>query len=398
MITIFARVVDHIKTVRMKWLVLSLLLLGVVASAIFAPLVFATNDKIDSSSRVVTFYYDDKEKTIITKGKTVSDALADAEIEIGNNDKVTPAVKSNLGSGMTVVNVKRARPVTVIDSDGRRSRVVTAETDNATIAKQANMAMKSHDTAKVSSIGDFISDGGIGQQMTIARAKTVNLVLYGQSLSLRTQKATVRDMLKEANIKLSPDDTASINLDTKVSEGMSFQIWRNGIQTIEQTEDVPFETQTVNDATKRTGYSEIQTVGQNGKKTVIYQVNMQNGVEIGRQKISEVITVPAVTQVEIKGTKVELPPGSHEDWMRMAGISSDDFGYVNFLVSRESGWNPNSVNKSSGACGLPQALPCSKLGSNWNDPIHALQWMSSYVNRYGGWKGAYDFWQSHHWY
>ena len=38
------------------------------------------------------------------------------------------------------------------------------------------------------------------------------------------------------------------------------------------------------------------------------------------------------------------------------------------LWNRESGWNANAYNKSSGACGIPQALPCSKI-KNTNAPV-----------------------------
>ena len=86
-------------------------------------------------------------------------------------------------------------------------------------------------------------------------------------------------------------------------------------------------------------------------------------------------------------------------WMRQAGIPSSDWVYADKIVTRESGWNPRAVNRSSGACGLPQAYPCRKLGPNWADPVHALKWQYSYVkSRYGGYKAAYVFWQRHRWY
>lgn len=68
-------------------------------------------------------------------------------------------------------------------------------------------------------------------------------------------------------------------------------------------------------------------------------------------------------------------------------------------MGREASWNPNAVNKSSGACGLAQALPCSKIGDGWNDPVTALKWMNTYVHqRYGGWSQAVSFHDSHNWY
>lgn len=130
--------------------------------------------------------------------------------------------------------------------------------------------------------------------------------------------------------------------------------------------------------------------------------------------VKEVVQLP---KLEVKledptqladSTSVPTPPlpknekavtGNKQDWLRSAGIPEADWQYVDFIVSRESSWNPNAKNASSGACGLAQALPCSKLGPNWNDPVTALKWQHAYVSsRYGGYKQAYAFWQANHWY
>lgn len=73
------------------------------------------------------------------------------------------------------------------------------------------------------------------------------------------------------------------------------------------------------------------------------------------------------------------------------------------LISRESGWNVHATNPSSGAYGLGQALPPSKMasaGSDWRtNPSTQLRWMKSYVDsRYGGACSAWSFWTSHHYY
>ena len=91
--------------------------------------------------------------------------------------------------------------------------------------------------------------------------------------------------------------------------------------------------------------------------------------------------------------------GDKYDWMRAAGIPESQWQYADYIVSRESGWNPRAVNPYSGACGLAQAYPCSKLGPNWYDPVVALKWQYNYVTeRYGGYQGAYNFWVRNRWY
>ncbi len=90
--------------------------------------------------------------------------------------------------------------------------------------------------------------------------------------------------------------------------------------------------------------------------------------------------------------------GAPAEWMSAAGIDPADWGYVDYIVSRESGWNPNAVNSSSGASGLVQALPCGKVPGNCFDPVDNLRWANGYANgRYGSWAQAYAFWTSNHW-
>ncbi len=91
--------------------------------------------------------------------------------------------------------------------------------------------------------------------------------------------------------------------------------------------------------------------------------------------------------------------GDKHSWLAASGIPQAHWGYVDSIVTRESGWNPNAVNASSGACGLGQQLPCGKWAGAWNDPVAALRAMNGYVNgRYGGWPQAVAFWNSNGWY
>jgi hypothetical protein len=73
------------------------------------------------------------------------------------------------------------------------------------------------------------------------------------------------------------------------------------------------------------------------------------------------------------------------------------------IVQHESGWNHTATNASSGAYGLVQALPGSKMasaGADWKtNPTTQIKWGMDYMNsRYGSPCGAWSFWQANHWY
>ncbi|MER5523552.1 transglycosylase SLT domain-containing protein [Streptomyces sp. NPDC002677] len=79
------------------------------------------------------------------------------------------------------------------------------------------------------------------------------------------------------------------------------------------------------------------------------------------------------------------------------------FNAFSKIVSHESGWNPSASNSSSGAYGLVQALPGSKMasaGSDWKtNPATQIKWGLDYMNsRYGSPTAAWSFWQANGWY
>lgn len=84
-------------------------------------------------------------------------------------------------------------------------------------------------------------------------------------------------------------------------------------------------------------------------------------------------------------------------WMRWAGIRKADYSYVDYIVSRESGWIVQRWNmENSGAYGLCQSLPAWKMataGADWRtNPVTQLRWCNSYSAKFGGWYGSYRYW------
>jgi len=78
-------------------------------------------------------------------------------------------------------------------------------------------------------------------------------------------------------------------------------------------------------------------------------------------------------------------------------------GCLSELIERESGWDVTATNPSTGAYGLPQALPGSRMataGPDWaTNPQTQIRWMLGYVaGRYGGSCAALAFQQAHGWY
>jgi hypothetical protein len=85
------------------------------------------------------------------------------------------------------------------------------------------------------------------------------------------------------------------------------------------------------------------------------------------------------------------------------GWGDDQFSCLVSLWNRESGWNYQAYNAGSGAYGIPQALPGSKMssaGADWQTNAGTqIAWGLGYISgRYGSPCGAWDHSQSTGWY
>ncbi|OEV04764.1 transglycosylase SLT domain-containing protein [Streptomyces oceani] len=84
-------------------------------------------------------------------------------------------------------------------------------------------------------------------------------------------------------------------------------------------------------------------------------------------------------------------------------VGSGQFQCFSNIVDHESGWDYTATNPSSGAYGLVQALPASKMssaGSDWRtNPATQIKWGLNYMNdRYDSPCGAWEFWQANNYY
>ena len=262
----------------------------------------ATKPAAKADEKLVTIYDRGAEKTIVTKARTIREALKLAKFSIDERqDVVEPSLDSEMVAEKYNINIFRARPITIVDGN-KRLKVTTAEQTPALIAKAAGIEVFEEDKTTLSNSDNMAVDGA-NMVMKIDRASMVNFVLYGKESVIRTHAKTVGELLKEKNIDPKKDDTLSVDRSAKIIPGMKIELWRNGKQTITTEEDVKFEVEKVQDANRDSGYREVKQAGENGKKNVTYEIEMKNGVEVSRKEIASVITKEPKKQVEIVGTK-----------------------------------------------------------------------------------------------
>lgn len=196
------------------------------------------------------------------------------------------------------------------------------------------------------------------------------------------------------------------------------------------TEDTETDFKRVEEQTDslETGKTEVKTQGVKGVNRTTYQVVTVDGVEVSRQAISTVEVTKAVDEVvqvgtgtaataaaaasasgaataalAAAGTDAASAQAVARSMLSSYGWGDDQFSCLVSLWQKESNWNYLAQNASSGAYGIPQALPGSKMasaGADWQtNPATQISWGLGYISgRYGSPCGAWAHSQSVGWY
>ena len=302
----------------------------------------------EQEEHFVTFY-DNGEKLIIkTNAHTVKEALEKAGYKLEMGDKVEPTLDAKIDNNNFYINIYRARPA-LVKVGLTEKYIMTASTDAKSI----------------------IEDAGI-------------MVYDGDEI----------EVVQNTNVSFINTGVATI-----------YEVKRNGGSTVTVETEIPFKEKEVKDYSLLPGKREIKQLGEMGLKISSYNILYVDGEEVSRELISETVVKEPVDKIVAVGANKTGSPDTADciRWARSAGVSEADVNAAIDLIYHESGCRVNAKNSSSGAYGIPQALPGSKMASEGDDwetnPITQIKWMAKYVKgRYGGWSQALEWWYNHGWY
>lgn len=264
----------------------------------------------------------------------------------------------------------------------------------------------------------------------------VTVKINGESrvvLGEKDEMTTVKDVLDAGDITLDTDDTVSPKLTDKVDESTVITIERAGAELETKETSIAFNTVKKETSSLPKGTEQVETEGEEGVMETTSLVKRAGDKVVSSNVFASYVKKAPVNRVILVGTAEQTvapttnDPGSDNssstpvssslgttvpasemqqwahDYLISNGYSEDDFTAAVFIISHESGWNPSATNKDSGAYGLAQALPGSKMasaGADWQTNYQTqFKWFMSYCNgRYDSIQGAYQFWITYHWY
>lgn len=280
----------------------------------------------------------------------------------------------------------------------------------------------------------FMLTGMMGVMASTNQVKNVKIVLSsGYVMNVISSSTKVSDILKENNIVILDGETVIPGVDEELTDNKTITITKDEVQkkaditylseneilesyksivekVITVEEEIPFETVTKDVSNGGDLQDRVVQAGQNGIKEVTYRIKYQNGNEIEKTKVSEVVTKEPVDKIVEVRTKVvsrasasRAVSGNVAEYQSYAyskckerGWSEHDFQCLVSLWNKESGWNPNACNRSTGAYGIPQNNNSSKYASWYRNSAYSqIDWGINYIaGRYGSPSGAWNAWNA----
>jgi hypothetical protein len=264
------------------------------------------------------------------------------------------------------------------------------------------------------------ASGPVANRADPSFAQDVTLINRGVSKTFNTAAPSVRDVLSAENVTINYGDGVFPELDAPVGDNETIVVDKITTKSVSEEEVVAHGEQRIDDNGIKKGEEQVTEDGQDGKTMNTYIIHEVSGFVVAKKFFTGATTQELKDRVVHVGT-LELADNSGgmavphasvgEDTakqfaleqIRAQGWPDTEFDCLDPLWQRESGWRVQAGNMFSGAYGIPQALPGSKMssaGPDWETNANTqIIWGIGYIKgRYGTPCNAWANWNAKHWY
>lgn len=290
----------------------------------------------DKDVKRVELFVDGKNRTVPTRAETVGELLKRAGVKLLPEDVVEPGINSPILNDDFKVSVYKAKPVTVVDQNGKSVTAKIAETTPDDMAEAAGFKVFAEDDVRFAPPDEAQTEGVVGDLVTIRRSVPAAINLYGKDIKTRTLASNVDGFLKEKNIILGPQDKVLPSLSTKIKKNLKVFVLRPGQKIISEEQEIAPPVQTQYDATLDVGTTKVLKPGKPGIRIITYRIEVKKGKVVNKKEIQSVVSRDPEPKVIVEGTKT-------------TGFSGSFDGALARLRSCEGSYSSNTGNGYYGA-------------------------------------------------
>ena len=347
-----------------------------IFAGITAALVLGGGVAVASEYKTVTVTVDGASRQVQTMNRTVEQVVSDMGIKVGQYDQVSPSLDTKMSRNQQI-KIVHARPVVLQGT--KEAKIGWGVTD--------------HDAPDLKAT--FRVDG-----------KEVS--------GTYKEGADPRVAAQTAGIELSALDRVIVEATTPEAATIKISRVERGITKQEEVTAPPVKE--VADQALAPGTKIVEDEGKEevtAKSTFVEKIDGEVAFQSAEQVTTVVKAEPKIVRVGPTDNVGNVDYGpvvpagqaqeiAHEKVIAR-GWSEGQFTCLVKLWNRESGWNAAAHNPSSGAYGIPQALPGGKMastGADWRtNAATQIEWGLGYIaGRYGDPCGAWQHSERVNWY
>lgn len=194
-----------------------------------------------------------------------------------------------------------------ITDNGVTKELMTSETDVYAILRMASYQLGTND--KVS----YEATSSNTAYITIYRAFDVNVSVDGETRTVSVIDGTVGEILDKAGVTLGEFDEVSCPLTDSVYEGMDIVITRVEYVNRENSSEIAYDTEYIDNTNRAIGTDAVITPGVPGKRVYTVKEKYVDGKLTSQELISDEVTEQPVTEVVERGTALAVPYSKMED-------------------------------------------------------------------------------------
>ena len=287
-------IAHHRRSLRLRRRIIVTALVVTVAAAcigVTARVVGGTHPRRD-----VTVSIDGRANTVVTRAGTVGDLLAAQGTVLQTGDRVVPDVSTQLRQGMPI-NIVRAFPI-VVDVDGVITERRTTRRSVARVRRELGLpaALVPLDAPKRLARNS---------RVVLRTPHSLNFLVDATTTPLTgITDLTVGDLLRSRAIVLGPKDEVQPALETRLSDGLTVQVFRLAEGEVAEDQVIPFTTELRDDSTLAAGHTAVIQAGRNGTVRVVSKTVRKDGTIVQSTEDRRIVLAAPVTEILRRGTKV----------------------------------------------------------------------------------------------
>ncbi|MBZ9686381.1 G5 domain-containing protein [Clostridium estertheticum] len=269
--------------------------------------------------------------------------------------------------------------------DGKQIKLVTYQKTVETALKKANINIAVKDKIDKDLNSKLVNNDVI----TINHAINLKVFVDNKELNIASAEKDIALMLNAEKIGLSPNDKVYPLIENKLSKGMNVIITRVKTETVQEKKPIDFKTVIKDDKDTLKSQSSVLQNGIRGEKNITLNVTYENGKEVNREVIKEIVVKEPQHKIIAQGTKpaISISRGASAKTLNVRATSTSKT--INVKATAYCAVDGNDTYTSSGRKAVRNPSGYSTIAVDPNViPLGTRLYVEGYGNAIAADKGS----------